>query len=155
MKTLSLYRPRVLENALSDFDRYMESFFGDNFLNPSDRIFSRVPAVDVRENEKGYILEADLPGFDEKDIEIRLDGNNLIISSRKAEEKNNENADNGGQEGNYLIRERRYTSFSRSFRLPENANTEAISASFRNGILYLEIGKKAEAQQRVIQISKS
>jgi len=155
MKTVSLYRPRVLENALSDFDRYMESFFGDNFVNPSDRIFNRVPAVDVRENEKGYILEADLPGFDEKDIEIRLDGNNLIISSRKAEEKNSGDAANGGQEGNYLIRERRYTSFSRSFRLPENANPEAISASFKNGILSLEIGKRAEAQQRVIQITKS
>jgi len=155
MKTVSLYRPGVLENALSDFDRYMESFFGDNFVNPSDRVFSRVPAVDVRENEKGYVLEADLPGFDEKDIEIRLDGNNLIISSRKAEEKNSENAAAGGQEGNYLIRERRYASFSRSFRLPENANPEAISASFKNGILSLEIGKRAEAQQRVIQISKS
>ena len=155
MKTVSLYRPRVLENALSDFDRYMESFFGDNFLNPSDRIFNRVPAVDVRENEKGYILEADLPGFDEKDIEIRLDGNNLIISSRKAEEKNDGNTGDGGQEGNYLIRERRYTSFSRSFRLPENADAEKISASFKNGILSLEIGKRAEAQQRVIQISKN
>jgi len=159
MKTVSLYRPRALENALgsaiSDFDRYMESFFGDNFLNPSDHVFGRIPAVDVRENEKGYILEADLPGFDEKDIEIRLDGNNLIISSRKAEEKNNEKEANGGKEGNYLIRERRYTSFSRSFRLPENANSEAISASFKNGILSLEIGKRAEAQQRVIQIAKS
>ncbi|MDR1804528.1 MAG: Hsp20/alpha crystallin family protein [Treponema sp.] len=153
MKTVSVYRPRVLENALSDFDRYMESFFGDNFINPSDRIFNRVPAVDVRENEKGYVLEADLPGFDEKDIEIRLDGNNLIISSRKAEEKNSENV--AEAEGNYLIRERHYASFSRSFRLPENANPEAISASFRNGILSLEIGKRAEAQQRVIQISKS
>ena len=150
MKTVSLYRPRVLENALSDLDRYMESFFGDNFLNATDRILNHVPAVDVRETEKGYVLEADLPGFDDKDIEIRLDGNNLIISSGKAEEKNNE-----GQEGNYLIRERQYASFSRSFRLPENANPEAISASFRNGILSLEIGKRAEAQQRVIQISKS
>jgi HSP20 family protein len=155
MKTVSLYRPGVLENALSDFDRYMESFFGDNFVNPSDRIFNRVPAVDVRENEKGYVLEADLPGFDEKDLAIRLDGNNLIISSRKAEEKNSENADSGSKEGNYLIRERRYTSFSRSFRLPENANPEAISASFKNGILSLEIGKRAEAQQRVIQITKN
>jgi len=153
MKTVSLYRPRVLENALSDLDHYMESFFGDNFINPTDRVFSRVPSVDVRETEKGYVLDADLPGFDEKDIEIRLDGNNLIISSRKAEEKNDEG--NAEAEGNYLIRERRYTSFSRSFRLPENANPEAISASFRNGILSLEIGKRAEAQQRVIQISKN
>ena len=152
MKALSLYRPRVLENALSDFDRYMDSFFGDNFLNPSDRVFNRSPAVDIRETEKAYVLETELPGFDEKDIEIRLNGNYLTIESKKAEEKNNENA---ASEGNYLIRERRYSSFSRSFKLPDNADPEGVSASFKNGILSLEVGKKAEAQQRVIQITKN
>jgi len=151
MKALTIYRPRVLENALSDFDRYMESFFGDNFLSPSDRIFNRLPSVDVRETEKAYVLEAELPGYDENDIAIRLDGSNLTIESKKEEEKKNE----PGEERNYLIRERRVSSFSRSFKLPENADQEGINASFRNGILFLEIGKKPEAQTRVIQISKN
>ena len=152
MKALTLYRPRVIENALSEFDRCMDSFFGENFLTPASRVFNRPPAVDVRETERAYVLEAELPGFDEKDIEIRLNGSNLTIESKRSEEKNNDNA---GPEGNYLIRERRYSSFTRSFKLPENTDPEGISASFRNGILSLEIGKKAEAQQKVIQISRS
>ena len=151
MKALTLYRPRVLENALSDFDRCMESFFGDNFLSPSERIFNRLPSVDVRETEKAYVLEAELPGYDEKDIAIRLDGNNLTIESKKEEETKEESRENG----NYLIRERRFSSFSRSFKLPENANSEGITASFKNGILYMEIGKRPEAQTKVIQITKN
>ncbi|MCL2129527.1 MAG: Hsp20/alpha crystallin family protein [Treponema sp.] len=149
MKTLTLYRPTVLENALNGFDRYMDSFFGDNFVSPSERIFNRPPSVDVRENEKSYILEAELPGFDDKDIEVRMDGSNLTIESKKVEEKNED------KDRNYLIRERRVSSFSRSFKLPENADSESVSASFKNGILSLEINKKAEAQTKVIQITKN
>ena len=156
MKAVTLYRPRILENALSDFDHYMDSFIGDNFLTPSERIFNRLPMVDVRETEKAYILEAELPGFDEKDIEVHVDGNNLTIESKKDEEKDNDElAAKTIPDRNYLIRERRYSSFCRSFRLPENADSEEIAASFRNGILSLEIKKKAEAQKRVIQISKN
>ena len=149
MKTLTLYRPSVLENALNGFDRYMDSFFGDNFLSPSDRVFNRLPTVDVRETEKSYVLEAELPGFDEKDIEIRLNGTNLSIESKKAEEKDE------GNDRNYLIRERRVASFSRSFKLPENADPEGVSASFKNGILSMEIQKRAESQTRMIPILKT
>ena len=153
MKAVTLYRPSVLENALSGFDRYLDSFFGDNFLTPSERIFNRLPSVDVRETEKAYVIEAELPGFEEKDISIRLDGSNLTIESKREEEKKDERKE--GDDGNYLIRERRVSSFSRSFKLPENANPEGITASFKNGILSMEIGKRAEAQTRVIQISKN
>jgi len=155
MKALTLYRPSVLENALNGFDRYMDSFFGDNFLTPSDRIFSggngfgRLPSVDVHETEKAYVLEAELPGFDEKDIEIRLNGSDLTIESKKVEEKNE------GKDKNYLIRERRVSSFSRSFKLPENADPEGVTASFKNGVLSMEINKRAESQTRMIQISKN
>jgi len=127
----------------------MDSFFGDNFLSPSDRVFNRLPTVDVRETEKSYVLEAELPGFDEKDIEIRLNGTNLSIESKKAEEKDE------GNDRNYLIRERRVASFSRSFKLPENADPEGVSASFKNGILSMEIQKRAESQTRMIPILKT
>ena len=150
MKTLTTYRPRVLENVLNEFDRYMDSFFGDTFQNASDRMIARVPLVDVRETEKAYVLEMELPGFEEKDIEIRLDGSNLTVNSKR--EMSEEGASK--EEGNYLIRERRISAFTRSFKLPENADPEGISASFKNGILFLEIGKRAETQARVIQISK-
>jgi len=176
MKAVTLYRPGILENVVSDFDRYLNSFFGDNFLTPSERLFDgnfgfrgnnglqRLPSVDVRETEKAYFLEAELPGLEEKDIEVRLDNNTLTIESKKEEERKipeqtsacacEESATSTGTDRNYLIRERRFSSFSRSFRLPENADPEGISASFKNGILSLEINKKAEAQKRVIQISK-
>ena len=146
MKTLTLYRPTVFENALSGFDRYMDSFFKDSVLSPADRIFSRPPAVDVRETEKSYVVEADLPGFDEKNIEIHLDGNTLTIQSKMEEVKE--------EKSSYMIRERRSASFSRSFNLPENADRESVSANFKNGVLSVEIGKLAEAQKRVIEISK-
>jgi HSP20 family molecular chaperone IbpA len=147
MKAVTLYRPRIFENALTGFDRYLDSFLGDSFLNPVDRIFNRLPAVDVRETEKSYVLEADLPGIDEKDIEIHLDGNTLTIQSKNAEEKKEEK--NG-----YMIQERRQTSFSRSFTLPDNADRESISAAYKNGVLSVEIVKQPEAQKRVIEISK-
>ena len=151
MKTLINYRPSSLENVLNGFDRYMDSFFGDSFRNHSDRFAMRLPAVDVRETEKNYVLEMDLPGFDEKDIEIRLDGNNLTISSKK------EQGEDAGEieDGNFLMRERRSTTFSRSFKLPENIDPEQVSAGFKNGVLVLSIGKRAETQTRVIQISKN
>ena len=155
MKAVTLYRPNhnILENALGGFDRYLDSFFGDNFFTPSERIFNRSPLVDVRETEKAYLFEMELPGFDEKDIEIRLDGRNLTIESKKAVEKD-EKKEETGTDGNYLVRERRVSSFSRTFKLPENTDTEGISASFRNGILSMEINKRAEAQAKLIKIEK-
>ncbi|MCL2373957.1 MAG: Hsp20/alpha crystallin family protein [Treponema sp.] len=175
MKAVTLYRPKTLENALSDFDRYVDSFFGDNFLAPSQRVFGRIsgsqcfPAVDVWETEKAYVLEAELPGFDEKDIEVRLDGNTLTIESKKIDERHAPDQNAGGAgEGdsaesvpaktsavNYLIRERALSAFSRSFKLPQNADSEGIAASFKNGILSMEVAKKPEAQKRVIQVLKS
>lgn len=159
MKALTLHRPgtfspSVFDNALSGFDRYLDSFFRDNFLTPSEKVFDRFPAVDVRETEKSYILEAELPGYDEKDINIRLDGNNLTIESKQEEERSESPAGKAAGENTYLIHERRSSSFGRSFRLPEHADAEKISASFKNGILNLEISKRAEAQSRVIKILK-
>jgi len=110
-----------------------------------------MPAVDVRETEKAYFLNMELPGHDEKGIEIHVDGGNLSIASKQEEaaEKSAEQVD----EGTWLIRERRAQSFSRAFKMPENADPEGISAEFKNGILRLEIKKRADAQKRTIQIN--
>jgi HSP20 family protein len=148
MKTVAMYRPNTIQNALSDFDRYFESFFGDSPLSPAARVFSRLPAVDVRETEKAFILDMELPGYNEDNIEIHVDGGSLSIES-KQEEGREEKKDSG----TYILRERRLNSFSRSFKLPENANPETISAAFKNGILTLEIQKKPEAQKRMIKIN--
>jgi len=136
MTTLSLY-------PFNNLERYFESFFGDTIS---------APAVDIQENENAYVLAMDLPGFDEKNIDIHVDGSNLTIASRQDEKKSDENQ-SAGQKTAYILRERRKNAFSRSFKLPENANPEAVNASFKNGVLHLEINKRPEAQKRTIQIN--
>jgi HSP20 family molecular chaperone IbpA len=152
MKAVTLYRPVTIESALKDFDRYMESFFGESPLTPA--IHAREPAVDVRETADAYVLEAELPGYDEKNIEVHVDRGILSIESKKEEkaERNVSPPKDGTKEDRYVIRERRSASFSRSFKLPENADLDAVSAHFNNGLLCLEIKKLAEAKKRVIQI---
>jgi HSP20 family protein len=166
MKTLTLYRPNAIQHALSDFERYYETFFGDSSLAPATRIFNRVPAVDIRETEKTYMVEMELPGYDEKNIDIHVDGATLFIASKQEtvppvdsvpfigpkEEKAKQETP-PAESASWLLKERRVSSFSRSFKLPENANPEEIGAEFKNGILTLEIQKRAEAQKRTIQIN--
>jgi HSP20 family protein len=105
--------------------------------------------VDVRETEKADILDMELPGYDEKSVEVHVDGGNLFIESRLDESREKKDK----SEETYVLRERRVNSFSRSFKLPENADPESVTASFGNGILSLEIGKRAEARKRTIQIN--
>jgi HSP20 family protein len=142
MKTVTLYRPFTIENALQDFDKYMEAFF------PASRASSQLPAVDIRENDSAYTLEAELPGYDEKNLQVHVNGGLLTIESKKEEA----GAEKG--EGGYLVQERRRSSFSRSFKLPENADSGQISAVFRNGVLNLEIKKRPETQKRAIAIER-
>jgi len=149
MRTITLHRPNAIQNALSDFDRYFESFLGDSLFNPAPRTFARMPAVDIRETESAYALDMELPGYDEKGIEIHVDGSSLSIASKTEEVTK---ANDEGQ-GTWLVRERRVQSFSRSFKLPENADPEGVSAEFKNGVLGLEIKKRPEAQKRAIRIT--
>ncbi|MDR0383346.1 MAG: Hsp20/alpha crystallin family protein, partial [Spirochaetaceae bacterium] len=96
-----------------------------------------------------YYIKADLPGCDDKDIELTVDSGVLTILSKK--ETETETKDDGKK---YLVRERHYDVFSRSFKLPENADPDSVNASFNNGLLTLEIKKRVEAQKRVIPIKK-
>ena len=153
MKTLSIYSPNTFLNAMCDLnhfdlDRYFGSFIEDSFYTPSAKTFSQMPAVDIQEKENLYLLAMELPGFDEKNIDVQVDGSNLTISSRHEEEKKSEDNHNS-----YILRERRQNSFTRSFKLPENADPGTVNASFKNGILNLEVKKRADAQKRTIQIN--
>jgi HSP20 family protein len=173
MKTVALYRPFTIEKALDDFDRCMESFFGESPLAPAVsqavRKAGYLPAVDIRETNDAYLVEAELPGYDEKDIQVQVDGSMLSIESKKESEasrdvspkkETSKDVSRDGSEKNngedrFLIRERQSASFSRSFKLPEDAETESITAHFKNGLLNLSIKKRAGAQKRVIQIGNT
>ena len=161
MKAMTMYRPRTIQgfferpgllgrpNVLDEFDRYFESFFGESPLAPAARVH-HLPTVDIRETEKAYALDMELPGYEEKDIEISVDGSSLSVSSKQREEKKDAGDDN---RKTWLLRERRVRSFSRSFKLPENANPSEVSAEFKNGMLCMEIKKREEAMKRTITIN--
>ena len=151
MKTVSLYR-----QPMNVVDELLDSFFDSSLLPTAGMVpyvnapvVSKLPPVDVRETDHAYLIEAELPGFDEKQISVHVEGGKLTIESGKVEENKEDKPD---KDGNYLIRERRKVSFSRSFTLPENADTEAVSAAFKNGILSLEIKKRTGNTKRLIEI---
>ncbi|MCR5762439.1 MAG: Hsp20/alpha crystallin family protein [Treponema sp.] len=115
------------------------------------------PAVDVVEHKDSYELVMDLPGMTQDDIDLSVKENTLTIASKQdpaAENKAGaEQKDENKDAGKYLIRERFNASFSRSFTLPRNADSQQISATFKNGVLYVTIPCKAELAERKIQIS--
>jgi HSP20 family protein len=104
------------------------------------------PAVDIYETENDLVLKADLPEVAEKDIDIRVENNMLTIrGERKLEES--------VKEDNYLRVERAYGSFSRSFSLPTTVDTESIKANYKNGVLTVEIPKRAESKPKQVKIN--
>jgi HSP20 family protein len=137
---------RYSPNSLDLLDN-ASSWFDDLFVEP---VFGRsaVPAVDVKETDSEYLMEVELPGLSEKDVEVKLDNNLLTISSRKEDSK--EEKKNG-----YLMRERRSSSFARSFVLPEGIDREKISAQFKNGVLNLSFPKSPTAKPKTIEVKAS
>ena len=146
MKTLVRYNPKS-HDVFGNFDRMFDSLVGSSGLTRTTR-----PAVDIRETEDSYLLEAELPGHTEDSVEVKLDDNLLTISSKdekKSEEKKSD------EKNGYVLRERRYSSFTRSFVLPKDVNREGIHASFANGLLTLELSKAPESKPRQIEINKT
>ncbi len=126
-----------------DFDRTLDSFF----TGPD--MMTRMPKVDVKETKNSYVVEAELPGLTDKDVEVKVENGNLFISTVKEEKKEEKKDD---KDGKYLIRERRSFSFSRNFSLPEDADINSIEATFRNGVLKINISKKPEKKPKSIKI---
>ena len=117
------------------FNDVFESFFTDSFL--SDRMVSRVPAVNIAETDNEYIIELAAPGMKKDDFKINLEKNLLTISVEKRIE--NTEADEARK---YNRREFSYTSFVRTFTLPESADYEQIDAQYTDGILKIYVAKR-------------
>lgn len=126
------------------FSNVFDTFFNDAFLH--DRIISKVPAVNISESENGFHVELAAPGLNKEDFKINLDKNVLTVSSQKKEETKDETK-------KYSKWEYNFSSFSRSFNLPETADENAIDAEYVNGILKLNIAKKEEAKQLAREIN--
>lgn len=105
-----------------------------------------VPAVDVAEKDKAFEITAELPGMDEKNIDIGVSGGMLTIKGEKQEEKEE-------KKKGYFLSERRFGSFERSFRIPVGVDTDKIDARFKKGVLTVTLPKKPEAQKPEKKIS--
>lgn len=108
---------------------------------PLSRLEGREPAVDVAEKDKEFEITAEMPGMEEKDIEVKLANGGLSIRGEKKEAKEE-------KQKNYHVSERRYGAFERYFTLPDGVDAEKISAAFKNGVLTVTLPKTAEAQKQ-------
>ena len=131
-------------NALMPgFNDVFESIFNDTFFN--DRLTSRVPAVNISETAEGYHLELAAPGLKKQYFKISLDRQVLNISVEQQNEARDESR-------RFSKREFSYTSFVRSFTLPELADQSRIEAAYEDGVLKVDIAKKEEAKMASRQI---
>jgi len=145
MKTMTVYdslAPALRGVLRADPFDLLDRVFDDEFL---PGIGGKAPAIDVREKEGRYIIEAELPGIAEKDLAVELKDGLLTISAKSEEEKKDEST-------KWLRRERRSYSFKRSFELPEDADGEKIEARLKDGILSIELPKKPEATPKLVNV---
>ena len=123
-------------------------FFLDDFFSPSLPAVRDdfEPRVDVQENEKEYVISAELPGLNKDDFSVKLEDNLLILYGKKKfvrEEKD---------EASYRV-ERRYGDFKRSFRLTDAVDSKKISAEYKNGVLEVKIPKAEKAKAKEIAVN--
>ena len=104
------------------------------------------PPVDIYEDEHKIALKLEVPGIDEKDIDVRIEGNTLIVHGERKIEKEE-------KEENFRRIERQYGSFTRSFTLPSSVDPEQVSAHYDKGVLKISLAKKAEAKPKQIKVN--
>lgn len=137
--------------------RLLDPTFGDNFENAMRRFFSPTAfegeapqlkmRIDVTENDQGYTVKADIPGVKKEDINVRIDGNVVQIDAEAKTEK--ETRGNGDK---VLRSERYYGTISRTFSLAQDIDDGKVQAKYADGVLKLELPKKAPADARKIAI---
>lgn len=133
---------------LSGLQEHLNRLFEGGFQSRSDNsnLTTWAPAVDIYETENELVIKADLPEINEKELDVRVENNTLTIrGERKFEQK--------VKEGSYLRTERTYGSFSRSFSLPNTVNAETIKAEYKNGVLTVELPKRAESKPRQVKVN--
>jgi len=144
--TLVKFNPEKRNSTLlPGFNDVFDSIFNDTFFN--DRMVTRVPAVNISETENNYHVELAAPGLKKEDFKLNLERNNLTISVEQS-------ANHEDNQKSYSKREYSYSSFVRSFTLPESADDSQIAASYTDGILRIDIAKREEAKtvRRQIEI---
>ena len=131
---------------VSEWDSLMSDVFKDRFEDTS--LTEWTPAIDITEDNDAFIVVADLPGLTKKNISINIKENMLTISGERKIEKKNENK-------NYCRTERRDGIFKRSFQLTDQVISDKITASFKDGVLIVNVPKAEEVKPKEIEIKVS
>jgi len=152
---------RPLDKLRQQIDYLFDDFNHGSGLSPFGRSlfdmepFRRrelisLPAVDITEKENGYEIAAELPGLDEKDIEVKLSNGSLVIKGEKKEDRQE-------KKKGYHLSERHYGSFERIFSLPPGVETDKVEAKFNKGVLTISLPKKPEAinSDKVVKIKSN
>jgi HSP20 family protein len=154
-KELEPYRPSSALSVFEQMDRLFEDFFGRRFGPwwpgarwpeirwPAEMEVS--PSVDIFEDKDEVVVKAEIPGMVKEDVDVNIAENTLTISGEKKKEEKVEKKD-------YYCLERSYGSFSRSFHLPSDVQTEKAKATFKNGILEIRLPKTEEAKKKEIKV---
>jgi HSP20 family protein len=144
--------PRLFEEERDFFfplrrgiNRMLDDFFGGMEPLEEDGRWFAYPRVDIKETDNEIKISAELPGMDEKDIDITIAGNTLTIKGEKKEEREE-------KEANYYRSERRFGSFSRVIDLPEEVDTNKVDAMFKKGVLSITLAKSERAKSSVKKI---
>ena len=142
--------------AITRWDPFREVASLQNRVNALFRDFNEgesamttasfVPAVDIYEDEQKVVLKLEVPGIEEKDLDVTVENNTLTVKGERKLEKEE-------KEQNFHRIERRYGSFYRAFTLPTTIDSENVAASYNAGVLKLELKKKPEAQPKQIKVS--
>ena len=113
-----------------------------------DSLFTgvKIPPVDIKETASGYAISAEIPGYKENEINLYVENHVLTLEGKKEEKKDEKDGKK------YLVRERVVRDFKRSFTLPEDADEEKVSASFKNGVLEIDLPKTEKAQPKRIEV---
>ena len=143
--TLVKWQPR--HSLVSDFDQMINSIFNDGWNDLTTKQTNVIP-VDISENEKEFILSADFPGFDKKDVSLKVEENQLRLTANQEDQKKS-------NDGKYSLRERLSGKLSRNFTLPDNVISDSINAKFKNGTLTISIPKIKEIKSDIRQIKIS
>ena len=147
MTVLTRFEPFREFSTLQDrINRVFRDSYSNAGQDESLTTSSFAPAVDVYEDEHKVSLKIEVPGIDEKDIDVRVENNTLTVHGERKIEKEE-------KEENYRRVERQYGSFTRTFTLPQTVDSENVSANYDKGVLKITLPKKAEAKPKQIKVN--
>ena len=150
MTLLTRWEPFREFSTMQDRINRMNRLFRESYSpeDPEEALTttSFAPPVDIYEDEHNITLKLEVPGIDEKDIDVRIEGNTLTVHGERKIEKEE-------KEENFRRVERQYGSFTRSFTLHSSIDTGQVSANYEKGLLKIKLAKKAEAKPKQIKVN--